>query len=52
MFNFRPPLVWGNQDPMRPISKGSLNATASARLIDLSTPKKNFQLNDPQKCSR
>lgn len=48
----RPRLVWGNQDPMRPISSAAMNATVSARVNDLATPKKNFQLDSPQKCSR
>ena len=48
----RPRLVWGNQDPMRPISSAAMNATVSARVSDLATPKKNFQLDSPQKCSR
>ena len=37
---------------MRPISRAAMNATASARVTDLATPKKNFQLDSPQKCSR
>ena len=48
----RPRLIWGNQDPMRPISSAAMNAAASARVSDLATPKKNFQLDSPQKCSR
>lgn len=51
-FFFRPPLTWGNQESMRPLSKTALNATASQRVCELATPKKNFQLENPQKCSR
>lgn len=47
-----PPLTWGNQEPMRPISSAALNAKASERVSALATPKKNFQLDHPQKCSR
>ncbi|XP_057306813.1 testicular haploid expressed gene protein-like isoform X1 [Hydractinia symbiolongicarpus] len=47
-----PRLVWGNQDPMRPISKSAMNAKASERLENLATPKKNFQSDAPLKCSR
>jgi len=47
-----PPLTWGNQDPMRPISTAALNTNASERLSALATPKKNFQFDHPQKCSR
>jgi len=52
LFLFSPPLTWGNQEPMRPISSAALSANASERLSALATPKKNFQLDDPQKCSR
>lgn len=46
------PLVWGNQEPMRPISSAALSASASERLIALATPKKDFQLDHPIKCNR
>ena len=47
-----PPIVWGNQEPMKPLSNASLYAKASNRVAELSTPKRNFQLDHPQKCSR
>ncbi|RMX47825.1 hypothetical protein pdam_00008552, partial [Pocillopora damicornis] len=46
------PIVWGNQDMMWPISRGALTANASGRLMALATPKKDFQLDHPSKCSR
>jgi len=47
-----PPIVWGNQEPMRALSNASIRAKASDRVTNLSTPKRNFQLDHPQKCSR
>ena len=38
-------MKWGNQESIRPVTRGALNANASARVNDLSTPKKDF-LND------
>ena len=52
LLTLRPRTTWGNQEPMRPISSGALNANASERVSLLATPKKNFQLDDPQKCSK
>lgn len=47
------PLVWGNQEPIRPISRATLSAnTQSERLITLATPKKDFQPDHPIKCNR
>jgi len=40
----RPKLYWGNQDVMWPVSKETLNARPTARLIQLATAKKNLQL--------
>lgn len=47
-----PPIIWGNQEPMKPLNKASLRAKATHRVSDLATPKQNFQLDHPQKCSR
>ncbi|XP_074613423.1 uncharacterized protein LOC141873340 isoform X2 [Acropora palmata] len=47
------PLIWGNQEPMRPIPRAALSAnTQSGRLITLATPKKDFQHDHPIKCNR
>lgn len=51
-YTIEPRLVYGNQEPMRPLSSAALNATPSARSTELATPKKNFQLSQPQKCCR
>ena len=40
------------QEPMRPLSKATLRALPSQRIGQLSTPKRNFQLDHPSKCSR
>jgi len=47
-----PPIVWGNQEPMKPLSKAAVLAQPSQRIGELSTPKRNFQLDHPSKCSR
>ncbi|XP_031561742.1 testicular haploid expressed gene protein-like [Actinia tenebrosa] len=43
---------WSNQTLMRPISKAALHANPTPRLEQLATPKKNFQLENPECCHR
>ncbi|XP_065648861.1 sperm microtubule associated protein 2-like isoform X2 [Hydra vulgaris] len=47
-----PPVVWGNQELMRPISKAALKCQTSNHLLSLAVPKKNFQTDHPEKCCR
>ena len=35
--------MWGNQDPMWPLSRYALKARTKPRLLQLSQPKLNFQ---------
>ncbi|XP_063963776.1 sperm microtubule associated protein 2-like isoform X1 [Lytechinus pictus] len=41
--SFGPKLEWGNQDTMWPVSRGAMTATATPRMEELSSPKKNFR---------
>ena len=50
--SFRPSLVWGNQEPMWPISRAALKAVASERVETMARSKTNLQENFPEKCSR
>ena len=47
-----PPMKWGNQELIRPLSTAALNAQCSERVEGLSTPKKDFSLDRPEKVSR
>lgn len=50
-FIFRP-VNWSNQSLIRPLSKQAVKAKTTPRLQQLATPKKNFQLDHPEKCQR
>ena len=41
-----PNVVWGNQDPMWPISPAALSAVPTERLCTLADPKKDHQKPD------
>ena len=48
----RESLVWGNQEPLWPVSRAAMKAVASGRVEMLAKSKANSQEAFPDKCSR
>lgn len=52
MTSYEPRFVWGNQEPIYPLSEFAMKATASQRTEQMAKSKTNWQLNYPEKCNR
>ncbi|XP_032234258.1 testicular haploid expressed gene protein-like [Nematostella vectensis] len=46
------PVDWSNQTTIRPLPRETQKSRTSERLVQLATPKKNFQLEHPECCQR